>query len=118
MIKYLILVAAIVGALVFLANRGTHVAILAEEDTNAILESIAAVGPEADVLRDFAPLPDYDRALIEIRCEPVYDYAQRLVGTKDSLHDSHEPGCQALMEGGWKPGWTIADGLQFLGRGG
>lgn len=113
MIKYILLAVAVVGAVIFGANRGFHHSYLQKAHTDAILGRWSGAS-QVDVMREYAPLPDYDRALIEKRCTPIYEQTQRLLGTTESLPPDQSPVCQALIRGGWIPNWNFERGFAVI----
>ncbi len=116
MVKLLIVLAVIGSLLVFGTNRGLHRSHLQGAQTDAILSRWAA-DRKVDLIREYATLPAYDRALIEKRCGPVYVRYEKNLGTTDTFRADDNPGCQALIRGGWQPGWTIDSGLRFMESG-
>ena len=113
MLKYIFFGVMLIGVLVFVTNRGLHRNYLYTAETNEIFRSWEN-RPQIEMLLEFATLPDYDRALVERRCLPVYQRFNLLVGTTDILPYDYEPVCQTLINSSWRPGWQITDGLTFL----
>lgn len=117
MVKFLIVVAVIGSLLVFGTNRGLHRSYLQGAHTDAVLSRWAGMHKVDDLILEYATLPSYDRALIEKRCGPVYVRYSKNLGTTDTFPAGDNPECQALIRGGWQPGWTIEGGLRFMESG-
>ena len=116
MIKKLLLVLAFFSLIVFGVNRGLHRNYL-EDAEAAVVLSMFAGQFEVNMFTEYAPLPDRDRAIISKLCEPIHKQVDRLRGTKSRLDPKEEPECQALIRSGWRPNWTLDDGVTFLRTG-
>ena len=99
--------------LVFGANRGVHRSYLQGVQTDLIL-SRWDNSTKVDVMREYATLPPYDRALIEKHCTPVYDRLQKYLGTTERPPSDLDRRCLALVEGGWIPNWNLERGADVL----
>ena len=113
MLKYILIITLFIAVIVFATNRGLHRSFLDGVRTDVVLSRWSETF-KADVMRDFASLPALDRTLIEQRCAPIFKRSQKLRGTTDSLPHDLEPECQALLRGGWQPGWTVQSGITFI----
>ena len=113
MIKVLLVLLAVVSAVVFITNRGLHRNYLERAEAGVVLSAFSG-RYTINMLTEFAALPARDRGLLEVRCGPVYKSAELLRGSKSRLDPDNEPDCQTLIRSGWKPGWTLADGITFM----
>ncbi len=113
MFKIVVAIVAVIGLSYFFQQRGVHHSLLANVNAQHALR-VFGDQFQVEILVDFAPLPERDRALIKNYCLAVYGRYQLLKGSKSILKPDDEPVCQALIRGGWKPNWTIADGLAFV----
>lgn len=112
-LTYFLVGSVIVIIVVFIAKTGSHRNWAPSIETDMVLD--AWEGREhVDTLTEYALLPSYDRYLIDKHCQHVFDRIQKFRGTKERIHHSLEPICQALIAGGWQPNWTVEKYFKWL----